>query len=75
MAEKSFGIHVGAMAGLPAEVVKRAKHIVMDDIACTLAGRKTRKMYGIEWDHFAAGVAGEVTPIGCDFKTSEQRSV
>ena len=55
---------------LPAEVVKRAKHIVMDDIACTLAGRKTRLMYGIQWDHFAEGVSGTVTPIGCDFKTN-----
>ena len=55
---------------LPAEVVKRAKHIVMDDIACTLAGRKTRQMYGITWDHYADGVSGEVTPVGCDFKTN-----
>ncbi len=28
VAEKSFGIHVGAMAGLPAEVVKRAAEIL-----------------------------------------------
>ncbi len=28
IAEKSFGIHVGAMAGLPAEVVERAKQIL-----------------------------------------------
>ena len=55
---------------LPADVVKRAKHIVMDDIACTLAGRKTRQMYGITWDHYAKGVSGEVTPVGCDFKTN-----
>ncbi len=55
---------------LPAEVVKRAKLIVMDDIACTLAGRKTRQMYGITWDHFAEGVSGVVTPVGCDFKTN-----
>ena len=28
VAEKSFGIHVGAMAGLPSEVVERAKEIL-----------------------------------------------
>ena len=28
VAEKSFGIHVGAMAGLPPEVVKRASQIL-----------------------------------------------
>lgn len=55
---------------LPADVVKRAKHIVMDDIACTLAGRKTRQMYDITLDHYAAGVSGDVTPVGCDFKTN-----
>ena len=30
VAEKSFGIHVGAMAGLPAEVVDRAKQILQN---------------------------------------------
>ena len=28
VAEKSFGIHVGAMAGLPAEVVARAAEVL-----------------------------------------------
>ena len=53
---------------LPAEVVTRAKHVVMDDIAVTLAGRKTRVMFDITWDHMAP--AGDVTPVGCDFKTT-----
>ena len=53
---------------LPAEVVTRAKHVVMDDIAVTLAGRKTRVMFDITWDHMAP--AGDVTPVGCNFKTT-----
>lgn len=53
---------------LPAEVVTRAKHIVMDAIAVMLAGRKTRVMFDITWDHMAP--AGDVTPVGCDFKTT-----
>lgn len=53
---------------LPAEVVTRAKHIVMDDIAVTLAGRKTRLMFDITWDCMAP--AGDVTPVGCNFKTT-----
>ena len=53
---------------LPQEVITRAKHIVMDGLACTLAGCKTRKMYGITWNHMA--VPGQIAPIGCDFKTT-----
>ena len=55
---------------LPEEVVLRAKHIVADAVACMLAGRKTRIQYGTQWDVFAKQAVGEVTPIGCDFKTS-----
>lgn len=55
---------------LPDEVVLRGKHVVMDAIACMLAGRKTRLMYGTTWDHMAKETVGEVTPIGCDFKTN-----
>lgn len=55
---------------LPADVVKRSKHIVMDAVACMLAGRKTRQMYDITWDHMAEGISGNVTPVGCDFKTN-----
>ena len=53
---------------LPAEVVTRAKHIVMDNIAVILAGRKTRVMFNITWDHMAP--AGDVTPVGCEIKTT-----
>ena len=53
---------------LPAEVVTRAKHVVMDGVAVMLAGRKTREMFGTTWDHMAP--AGDVTPVGCKFKTS-----
>ena len=53
---------------LPAEVVTRAKHIVMDNIAVILAGRKTREMFDITWDHMAP--AGDVMPVGCNFKTT-----
>jgi len=53
---------------LPAEVVTRAKHVVMDAIAVMLAGRKTREMYDVTWDFLAP--AGDVTPVGCDFKTT-----
>ena len=53
---------------LPAEVVTRAKHVVMDAVAVTLAGRKTRVMFGTTWDHMAP--AGDVTPVGCNFKTT-----
>lgn len=55
---------------LPADVVKRSKHVVMDAVACILAGRKTRQMYDISWDFMARNVSGTVTPVGCDFKTS-----
>ena len=53
---------------LPPEVVTRAKHVVMDAIAVILAGRKTRVMFDITWDHMAP--AGDVTPVGCNFKTT-----
>jgi 2-methylcitrate dehydratase PrpD len=49
-------------------VVTRAKHIVMDAVAVILAGRDTRRMYNITLDHMAP--AGDVTPVGCDFKTT-----
>ena len=55
---------------LPAEVVTRAKHVVMDAVACMLAGRKTRLMFDIAWDHIAKATPGEVNPVGCDFKTN-----
>lgn len=55
---------------LPEEVVLRGKHIVMDAIACMLAGRKTRLLYGTAWDHMAKETVGEVTPVGCPFKTN-----
>jgi len=54
---------------LPADVAKRSKHVIMDAVACMLAGRKTRQMYDITWDHMAKNVSGTVTPVGCDFKT------
>ena len=53
---------------LPAEVVTRAKHVVMDAVAVMLAGRKTRKMYDVTWDFMAP--EGDVTPVGCEFKTT-----
>ena len=53
---------------LPAEVVTRAKHVVVDGIAVMLAGRKTREMFDFTWDHMAP--AGDVTPVGCNFKTT-----
>lgn len=53
---------------LPGEVVTRAKHIVMDDLACTYAGCKTRKLYGTGLEHMAT--PGDISPVGCDFKTS-----
>ena len=53
---------------LPAEVVTRAKHIVMDAVAVMYAGRKTRQMYDVTWDFMAP--AGDVTPVACDFKTT-----
>ncbi len=34
---------------LPAEVITRAKHIVLDNIAVILAGRKTRVMLCLLW--------------------------
>jgi len=55
---------------LPAEVVTRAKHVVMDAVACMYAGCKTRTQYGTRWDVFAKKATGDVTPVGCDFKTS-----
>ena len=55
---------------LPEEVVLRSKHIVADAVACMLAGAKTRKMYGTDFDNMAKIVKGDVTPVGCDFKTN-----
>ena len=55
---------------LPEEVVLRSKHIVADAVACMLAGAKTRKMYGTDFDDMAKIVSGTVTPVGCDFTTS-----
>ena len=55
---------------LPEEVVLRAKHVVMDALACIYAGRKTRQMFQTTLDFMAEPVAGNVTPIGCDLKTS-----
>jgi len=55
---------------LPEEVVLRAKHVVMDCIACILAGRKTRDMFDISWDYLAKNVSGTVTPVGAEFKTN-----
>ena len=49
VAEKSFGIHVGAMAGLPQEVVDRAKQILQNleaneiDVNARKAVRKPRR--------------------------------
>ena len=49
VAEKSFGIHVGAMAGLPQEVVERAAQILKNlesneiDVNAQKAVRKPRK--------------------------------
>jgi len=55
---------------LPEEVVLRGKHIVADAVACMLAGAKTRKLYGTDFDKMAKIVSGDVTPVGCDFKTN-----
>ena len=54
---------------LPAEVVTRAKHIVMDAIACMLAGYQTRKQYDISWEKMA-NVPGTVRPIGMELTTN-----
>ena len=49
VAEKSFGIHVGAMAGLPQEVVNRAAEILKNleaseiDVNAPKAVRKARR--------------------------------
>ncbi|MCQ2368354.1 MAG: DNA mismatch repair protein MutS [Kiritimatiellae bacterium] len=49
VAEKSFGIHVGAMAGLPEEVVKRAEGILKNleanelDVSATKVVKRPRK--------------------------------
>ena len=49
IAEKSFGIHVGAMAGLPQEVVDRAKQILRNleaneiDVNAQKAVRRPRR--------------------------------
>ena len=49
VAEKSFGIHVGAMAGLPQEVVDRAKQILRNleaneiDVNAQKAVRRPRR--------------------------------
>ena len=49
VAEKSFGIHVGAMAGLPEEVVTRASQILKNleandiDVNAQKVVRKPRK--------------------------------
>ncbi len=53
---------------LPAEVVTRAKHIVMDAVACMLAGFQTRKQYGISWEQMA-NVPGTVRPVGMELTT------
>ena len=53
---------------LPDEVVTRAKHIVMDAVACMLSGRKTRQLFDITWDYMAPN--GDIAPVGCDFKTT-----
>ena len=55
---------------LPDEVVTRAKHVVMDAVACMLAGRTTRKMFGTTLDFMVAPTSGTVTPVGCDLKTT-----
>ena len=44
VAEKSFGIHVGAMAGLPREVVDRAAQILKNLEANELEVDDSRKM-------------------------------
>ena len=54
---------------LPAEVVTRAKHIVMDDIACTLAGAKTRHMFENGLEYLAERTPGVIAPLGCTVKT------
>ena len=47
VAEKSFGIHVGAMAGLPSEVVARAsqilKNLEANEIDVTASGKAVRR--------------------------------
>lgn len=53
---------------LPAEVVKRAKHIVMDAMACMLAGYETRKLYDISLEGFSP-VPGTVRPVGMELET------
>ena len=55
---------------LPEEVVTRAKHVVLDALACMFAGRTTRKMFNTTLDFMAETVSGTVTPVGCDFKTN-----
>ena len=55
---------------LPEEVVLRSKHIVADAVACMLAGAKTRRMYGNGLDALALQAKGDITPVGCDYKTS-----
>ncbi len=55
---------------LPEDVVTRAKHIVLDALACMFAGRTTRKMFNTTLDFMAENVSGTVTPVGCEFKTN-----
>lgn len=55
---------------LPEEVVTRAKHILLDAVACMLAGRTTRKMFNTTLDFMAEPVSGAVSPIGCELKTN-----
>ena len=47
IAEKSFGIHVGAMAGLPREVVERATRILANleanEIDVNAGGKSVRR--------------------------------
>ena len=55
---------------LPDEVVTRAKHILLDAVACMLAGRTTRKMFNTTLDFMAEPVSGAISPIGCELKTN-----
>ena len=55
---------------LPAEVVTRAKHIVMDAVACMMAGHHTRVLFENGLDHLADRTPGTVTPVGCNAKTN-----
>ena len=53
---------------LPEEVVTRAKHIVMDAVACMMAGHHTRVAFENGLEYMAERVPGAVSPVGCTVK-------